>query len=406
MANTPEPHHGRPSQLGRASRWLSDRLKRVPIASKSSRRWAISALLLAACEEVPSDPDDSSTGGGAEEGGAGQGGAPLIEEGTPLVVEVNADRVYVDLDTLDTVGAEQAWDIAFEGRNILTNGGVSGEGEGAAFGPLSGLVFLADDIPEHPFLIEDRTGGAFLDWYDYDGQSHALYSRYHVHGVRRGDAHYKVQILGYYGEQQGAPVSALYQLRYARVDDEGVGATVVIENLDASAGGPSGNERAPSACVVLETQEVLPLTPAEASANPQWDLCFRRDVVSVNGGDSGPGGVLAVDLDRDAIATETLEEITQRTAASELAQFDAVDWPTLTAASQVYAADGVVSAFTSKWLGPGSDPLAPAEDATWLVAGADRTTPFLLVFLQLEGTTEDTLGTVHMRVKKLEATLP
>ena len=79
---------------------------------------------------------------------------------------------------------------------------------------------LAFDVP---FLVADTAGGTFLGWYAYDGGTHTLYSRYHVYALRSGDQLYKLQLLGYYGDVAGAPVSALYQLRYAAVNTDGSG---------------------------------------------------------------------------------------------------------------------------------------------------------------------------------------
>lgn len=363
--------------------------------------FAAVALLALGCEEVPAEAGGGGEGGQAADGGGGEGGAPISEEGTPLSVELGAEPVYIDLETLAPTGVDTSWDLAFDGTNVLTNGGVSGEKQGAAFGPLSSLVFLADTIPEHPFLVEDRAGGAFLEWYEYDGTNHALYSRYHVQGVRRGDAFYKVQILGYYGEIEGAPVSAVYQLRYAEVTPDGPGDTIAVENLDATAGGASGDEDAPSRCLILATGEQLELTPAEVVADATWDLCFRRDLVSVNGGEGGPGGVTAIDLHAGETLDETLEEIMERTADSEEERFDAIDYDDLTKRDLVYTGDGVVSAFTGRWIEPGSSPPAPEPDSAWLVAAADGVAAFLIVFESI--TSGDAgLERVEMRVKRLD----
>lgn len=360
------------------------------------------------CEEVPG-LDGSGGGGsaGSASGGGetGGGGADPFAGGTPVEVEVPEEgRVWLDLDTQTVAGdGDGEWDLAFEGVDVFTNGGASGSGKGAAFGPFEAAAFVGDEVPEHPFLIEDESGGAFVDWFAYDGSDHVIYSRFHVYGVRRADALYKVQILGYYGDLQGAPTSGIYSLRVAAVGDE-VGATKVIEGLDATAGGPSGGDDAESACVVLETGETLMLTLAEAAASTKWDLCFRRASVAVNGDLGGPGEVTAVDLDRAATEGESLEEVKARSAASELGRFDAVVASTLSDPTLPWRGDRIVSAFSDHWIEPGSAPLSPVA-ATWLVAGSNGTSPFLIAFDRFTGATAAHPGTVRVVVKPLGGSL-
>ncbi len=365
------------------------------------------ALLLgaAACDEIP----DSETGGGGAGAGSGAssgaGGDPFVD-GTIVDVPTEPGPAFVDLDGGAIVDEAAAWELELDGLNVLTNGGASGTGSAKAFGPLDDVVFLGDAVPSDvPFLVTDQPGGAFLEWYAYDGTDHTLYSRYHVVGVRRGADTYKVQILGYYGEVQGAPVGGLYQMRSARVTPSGVEATVLWENIDGTAGGTGPTEEDPRGCVVLATGERLLLTPAEAAARDDWDLCFRRDKISVNGGDGGPGAVEGVDLQAGATAGESLEEVMQRTATSELATFDAVDDAALSVPALNWAGDGIVSAFTGEWIDRSVDPPVPVR-ATWLVAGADGETPFFVAFESFIGATATSAGTVRLRVKKLTGSLP
>jgi hypothetical protein len=267
-------------------------------------------------------------------------------------------------------------------------------------------VFASGAVPANvAFLVSDAPGGAFDRWFAYDGATHQLYSRYHVIGVRSGGALYKVQILGFYGERDGAPVSGLFQLRYARVSSEGVGATQLVENLDGTAGGSDPDDSDPSGCIRLADGAVSSLTPAQAAGSSDWDLCFRRSVISVNGGDGGPGMVEAVNLSASDTDGETLDEVAQRTAASEQARFDLVDHASLSDPALVYRGDGIVSALTGRWYRPGSNPLEPS-DQWWLVAGSDGETPFAVGFEAFEGATSTSPGTVRLRVVALTGTLP
>lgn len=355
--------------------------------------------LCAACDEVPDGPG----GGGA---GGGQGGGDPFESGTLLQVPVEDARVYVDLDAVAIVSESDPWDLAFEGAEVFTNGGASGPGSGACFGPNEASAFREDTVPaDIPFLIDDVSGGPFLDWYAYDGSTHQVYSRYHVFGVERGEERYKLQILSFYGEVEGAPVPAIYQLRSARVTDAGVEETVLHADIDGTAGGPDPAASEKSGCIRLSTGARFQLTPGEAQASNDWDLCFRRDGVSLNGGTGGPVGVRAVDLKAAASAGETLADVMELTADSELAAFDAVDLAKLTDPALNYRTDGIVTAFTDKWLEPGADPLAPAAFA-WLVAGSDGETPFFVGFESFEGATSEKVGRIALRVKAIGGSLP
>jgi len=322
-----------------------------------------------------------------------------VEVDVPTLVQLStASVIHVDGD----YQASADWDLAFQGWDVFTNGGASGVGKGGAFGPLPFTYFLAGEDPtDVPFLIEDKAAGAFRDWYVYDGKWHTLYSRFHTYGVRRGDRVFKVQLLGYYGEVQGAPISALFQLRYAEVTPGANGALVVVQNLDATAGGLGGEANAPSTCLTLGTGEQQALTPQAALESSSWDLCFRRDSVSVNGGLGGSGGVTAVDLDAAEIEGEILDNVKVLTPEGEAASFDAVDYDTLTAPELKYRGDRIVSAFTDAWVDRSVEPPTLPQDSTWLVVGADGKSRYLLGFTGLKNSTAQAAGTVVMRIQQV-----
>jgi hypothetical protein len=358
-------------------------------------------LLAAACSDptvpVPND-------GRQEETNTSDDGGRRLP-GKQLVVNLTAgQRTWVDLQALEThsatadSGVPEKWDIAFEGWEIYTNSGPSGVGSGAAFGPLDELSFLFDTVPEVPFLREDATGGAFLDWYAYDGSAHQLWSRYGIFGVERGELRYKVQLLGYYGEALGAPVSALYQLRYATISEDGVGATVEIANLDATAGYPDISDDAASGCLNLQSGEQLSLTPSQARASDAWDLCFRRDAISVNGEEGGPSNVAAVAL--GASNSATLDEIKQLTEEASLEAFEDVEFDDLSDPNLSYRGDHVVSAFEELWVeNPGKG--ADAGDAVWLVRGGDGGSHYLFTVTDVQGSVEAATR-VTLQIKRLE----
>jgi hypothetical protein len=296
---------------------------------------------------------------------------------------------------------DKSWDLAFEGLDVFTNSGPSGSGSSAAFGPLDPIVFIDDVAPAVPFLSPDTTGGAFIRWWYYGGAAadHALYTRYHMYGIKDGAKYYKVQVLNYYGVRDGAPTSALYRVRWAEVTAAGSGPIKDLADLDGTAGGPQGKPDAKSECLDLGTSARTMLTTAEARASSAWHLCFRRQDISVNGEVGGPRNVGGVDLDAASAPTEKLSDIVQKTAESEQARFDAVTMASLS--DQPFRGDRIVSAFGTLWLERGASPPAPSKTG-WLVVGADGSAKYLVGFARFDGASATSPGTVVMRVKSVK----
>ena len=342
-----------------------------------------------------------------KDGGGGAGTANT--DGATLKLTLGPDsRTFVELGTpsllsdITGTGSESiAWDLALQGHDIFTNGGISGPGNSSAFGPLSAPTYLSDTAPEVPLMLKDRAGGALIDWYKYAGATHELFSRYHVYGLQDGERFYKLQVLSYYGEQLGAPVAALYHVRYAEVTADGVGDLHEVSEIDAVAGGSKDDDQQPSGCLTLDSEVVTALTPAEAASSDAWQLCFRRESIAVNGGLSGPCGMLAVDLQSAQTADETAMEIQALTAASQQKRFDDVDFATLTDPTLAYSADGVVTAFAKRWLEPGSDPLALSE-SVWLVIGADGASKYLMQLSDLSGDPAVEQATLSLQAKRVK----
>jgi hypothetical protein len=261
--------------------------------------------------------------------------------------------------------------------------------------------YESGEVPDIPFVIEDDAGGAFVDWYAYDPSAHVIYSRFHVYGVKAGGRLWKVQIYSFYGEVQGAPVSALYSLQYAEVTQGGPAPATQVMALDATAGGSDAPETEPSACLNLETDAQLMLKPAEAATSTDWHLCFRRAMVIVNGELGGPGDVGAADLNAAETDSESLEEVMARTQAGEAARFDGVGYAELTDPAVSYRGDHIVTAFSDRWVEAGSNPPAPAE-AGWLIQSPDGATRYLAIFDRFEGPTDASPGKVTMHIKKVK----
>lgn len=358
--------------------------------------FALGSMLAVACSDSASKKDDAKPA--ASDAGADAAAFTTGEEVKLTVPE--SGRVYLKLGSpAGQVSpadpkTDKGWDLAFEGLDVYTNSGPSGSGQSRAFGPNDAVVFLSDLAPDVPdvLLTGDKTGGAFIRWYYYEGApNHALHSRFHVFGVKDGDKIYKVQILSYYGERDGAPVSSLYRLRWAELG----GPTKEAINVDGTATAAD----APNECLDLATGAKTSLTPAAALASTAWHLCFRRQNISVNGELGGPRNVGAVDLDADKIATEKLTDVLNLTPESEQARFDAVNAQSF--ANQTFRGDRVVSAFSGLWLEKGVSPPAPAQVA-WLVVGADGKSKYLVGFARFEGATDKSPGTIVMRVKAVK----
>lgn len=353
----------------------------------------IPAMTLGGCDEsTAKDPNaDAGTDGGVVD----------FSSGTELSVPVAADaRTYVRLEEPALVDAETGtskdWDLAFVGYNVYTNSGPSGPGQAAAFGPLDTVTFMLDEAPQAPFMAQDKTGGAFLGWYFYDGGTHYLYSRFHTFGVRDGEKLWKVQLLTFYGERNGGPVSALYKLRYAQLSPT-PGPTQTI-TLDGVAGGSSAPPNEPSGCIDLETGVQVLHTPVEASTVNDWHICARRDVVSVNGGVSGPRGATSADLDAAKSTSETLGELKGLTEQSTQAAFEAVTAESFR--NVQFLVDGPVSAFRDLWIDKTSAPPIAGYGA-WVVKSAKSEQLYLIAFPEFVDSTATSPTQVQLFVKKI-----
>lgn len=336
---------------------------------------------------------------------AGADAGQWFDQGSELRVPVpQTGAAFVRLDPLAIVTPADPktstdWDLQLSGWDVLTNGGVSGPGMCQGFGPIDTSVFFDATAPDVPFLYADTTGGAFYRWYSYDGTTHSLYSRFHVYGVRDGARQWKVQLLGYYGDVMGAPVAAIYSVRWAEVTSSGSMPTQTLTNLDGTAGFPNVTDQTPNECLDLGTGARVMLAPADQKTSMAWHLCFRRDKISVNGELGGPRGVVAIDFDFDKTPTETIDAVKTRTAQSEQARFDALSFADFS--GKTLRGDRVISAYSELWIDRTKTPIAP-RDGAFLQYAADGKRKYVVGFPRFEGATADGPGTVVMRVKAVK----
>lgn len=140
-----------------------------------------------------------------------------------LVVDVSAGPVYVDL-LEGAVSDETDWDLRLEGYTMQVNGGVSGEGSAGAVRVEESFGAIADagDMDSRHYAA-DTFGGVFASsepgesWYRYNlNNNHLIWPTYNVYLVRRGEAVWKVQLVGYYNDEGDA---RHVTLRYERLTE-------------------------------------------------------------------------------------------------------------------------------------------------------------------------------------------
>lgn len=160
-------------------------------------------------------------------------GADLSGPDQSATVDVSGGaEVYFNLSTGEEVviadpTASNDWDLHFSGYAIRLNGGLSGPGEAGAIPSFqSGLTFeditIANEAGGHYFA--DRAGSAFStdggEWYSYDSTTHILSSKHHVYVIDTGVGLVKMQLLNYYREVEGTPVSGFITFRWRPIDEQ------------------------------------------------------------------------------------------------------------------------------------------------------------------------------------------
>ncbi|MBI92354.1 MAG: hypothetical protein CME05_03970 [Gemmatimonadaceae bacterium] len=174
---------------------------------------------------------DAIEGGGRED--AGQitfrwvlaDGVDLSGEPRQATVDVASGAdVYFNLTSGKAVSpadpaSSTEWDLHLTGYTIRVNGGISGPGEGGAF-PAYQTGDTFDGITEAIGFgyFTDKAGSAFSsdsgEWYNYDSTTHFLSTRHHVYVIDTGEGLYKMQLLNFYQEIEGAPVSGYISFRW------------------------------------------------------------------------------------------------------------------------------------------------------------------------------------------------
>lgn len=312
---------------------------------------------------------------------------------------------YIDLSTPSVIQPTSsdtfAWDLLFDGLTVYTNSGAAGPGYGASFGPSSELDLLFDAAPAVP-LRADVSDNALLSWYWFG--PNGVTSRFHTYALRNAEGQlFKLQVLSYYDNSGNEQRTAIYTVRYAEVTPDGSGEIVEVNNLDASAGGVTLPPSSPAACIDLAAGTLLQLDATEWSSKTDWDLCFQRTEVFLNGGLSGKGSIEAVDLDLEpgaSVDSGVTEAEQRQTPEGALARFEEVDYAMLTQQDlpwdQQYEARARIG---TRWLA--GEPESPVpQEGSWIVRGADGERHYALYFISVSPETQAT-RTVSVQVKPL-----
>ena len=132
------------------------------------------------------------------------------------------DQAVVALTDAEAAESSE-WDIAFKRNEIRLNGGISGPGNVRGSDLNSAEEVVAEeafdaitptDIPGSDAFSADGPAYVLGEWYNYDSTTHFLSTRNHVYIIDTGAGFYKMQLLSYYREVEGSPVSGFITFRW------------------------------------------------------------------------------------------------------------------------------------------------------------------------------------------------
>lgn len=279
---------------------------------QSRSRLMLLPLSLAVGLTLTACGSDSNNNGAVTNGAVGSGHTqqkPAVKDFSGETVKwkidipesQNAVACY-DFDSKTAVSCtdNKKWDVKFERKNrevsLFTNGGASGDGQGAAFGlenwktlktyqnPLKDPVTNTDISKLYE---EDSTGGIFFHepWYEYNLKgNHYIYPNHRVYLITLNSDNptiyssvqapvYALQIINYYDK---AGKSGFPTIRYI---DVAIPSDVKTETIDASSWDNKWTY------FNLKTGKTVDNEQAE------WHIAFNRYKVKLNGGASGNGKV-------------------------------------------------------------------------------------------------------------------
>lgn len=160
-------------------------------------------------------------------------------QASDITLDTSGSWVFVAFDepgglvTVSDPAASSDWDLAFQGTDVMLNGGNAGPGNVSAICLCQNQWATNDDLqrmtPESELAdFEAVTGESIPDdadwgltafgasaWFKYNlRDEHMVWPNYNVYLVKRGDDIYKLQITGYY-DSIGQPRRV--SLRYEQI---------------------------------------------------------------------------------------------------------------------------------------------------------------------------------------------
>jgi hypothetical protein len=140
--------------------------------------------------------------------------------GGPIYVDFSTGAITDPTDP----GNSTDWDLEFNNYEVHQNASMFGPGQCGTYEVWQDQTDPTDyyETPSAPTAPQayfaDSFGSVMANWYNYDGDTHILTSKNHVYAVRIGDHYYKLQIISYYKDIGGTPVSGWYTFRWLALD--------------------------------------------------------------------------------------------------------------------------------------------------------------------------------------------
>lgn len=303
--------------------------------------------------------------------------------------------------TVTSPSSSTDWDLVFDGHNIHINGGQSGPGKGWGLGPVGTGESDYEALTNHndvvgPVVYYDEFASVLTDWYVYlvSGNTHGLYSRFHVYAVQVDATHiYKVQLEDYYALVNNSLESGMITFRWADVDSD----TPAEELVDARAGGAHAEEGDPAnkfTYFSFETGSVVDLTDEEAATSMAWDIAFKRYDIKLNGGVSGPKGVVGYDF--QAGREETDNEVKAFTPESELPEFEAASTDTI---AGPWTSDRIGSIMEGNYVIDGES--VEPSNGVYVVSDASDSTYYKFLVTDVTQGTDGSVSSVTFRSSEI-----
>jgi len=207
-----------------------------------------------------------------------------------LVVDASSNEEWVYINTFDRTVVEiedptdsEDWDLAIRRTQIQTNSGTSGAGHGGAKIAAETQWENLTSTPTIGFAVDRELSAPgrpnapgfsghpdLNEWYDYNGQTHAVTPKDQMYVLRTGEGDYtKLQILDY--------ADGVLTLRLDSLTRDLQTYTETVNPLDD--GG----------FVYFDMDHGLAMTPDDPSSNLEWDLAVSRTKIQTNSGTSGSG---------------------------------------------------------------------------------------------------------------------